>query len=64
MSYQFDIRKKANKWTDARAKIILEVLSEYESQIFRHLGFIGRITLGAMRVVKYFSYEVPFLNRK
>ncbi|KAK7690924.1 hypothetical protein QCA50_006027 [Cerrena zonata] len=44
MSYQFDIRKKANKWTDARAKIILEVL-------------------GAMRVVKYFSYEVPFLNR-
>ena len=33
------------KWTDERAKVILEVL-------------------GAMRVVKYFSYEIPFLNRK
>lgn len=45
MSVQLKIRKKANKWTDQRAKIILEVL-------------------GAMRVVKYFSYEVPFLKRK
>ncbi|KAI0784237.1 ABC protein [Abortiporus biennis] len=44
MAFQFTIRKKANIWTDARAKIILEVL-------------------GAMRVVKYFSYEVPFLRR-
>ncbi|KAI0694596.1 ABC protein [Cytidiella melzeri] len=44
MSIQLTIRKKANKWTDQRAKIILEVL-------------------GAMRVVKYFSYEVPFLER-
>ncbi|KAI0342890.1 ABC protein [Trametopsis cervina] len=44
MSVQLTIRKKANKWTDQRAKIILEVL-------------------GAMRVVKYFSYEVPFLER-
>ncbi|KAI0073467.1 ABC protein [Panus rudis PR-1116 ss-1] len=44
MTSQFNIRKKTNKWTDARAKIIHEVL-------------------GAMRVVKYFSYEVPFLSR-
>ncbi|KAH8099948.1 ABC protein [Cristinia sonorae] len=44
MAFQFQIRKKANIWTDQRAKIILEVL-------------------GAMRVVKYFSYEIPFLNR-
>ncbi|TCD60600.1 hypothetical protein EIP91_009818 [Steccherinum ochraceum] len=44
MAFQFEIRKKANIWTDQRAKIILEVL-------------------GAMRVVKYFSYEIPFLSR-
>ncbi|KAI0091325.1 ABC protein [Irpex rosettiformis] len=44
MSVQLRIRKQANRWTDQRAKIILEVL-------------------GAMRVVKYFSYEVPFLER-
>lgn len=45
MSIQLRIRKEANRWTDQRAKIILEVL-------------------GAMRVVKYFSYEVPFLQRQ
>jgi ATP-binding cassette, subfamily C (CFTR/MRP), member 1 len=44
MAIQFQVRKKANVWTDQRAKIILEVL-------------------GAMRVVKYFSYEIPFLQR-
>lgn len=43
MSVQMKIRKRANQWTDQRAKILLEVL-------------------GAMRVVKYFSYEVPFLE--
>lgn len=45
MAFQFQVRKKANVWTDQRAKIILEVL-------------------GAMRVVKYFSYEIPFLKRR
>lgn len=45
MSIQLKIRKEANKWTDGRAKILLEVL-------------------GAMRVVKYFSYEIPFLKRR
>ncbi|TDL20835.1 ABC protein [Rickenella mellea] len=44
MAIQFKIRRKSMKWTDMRAKVILEVL-------------------GAMRVVKYFSYEVPFLKR-
>ncbi|KAJ3483697.1 hypothetical protein NLI96_g6138 [Meripilus lineatus] len=44
MAFQFKTLKGANKWTDMRAKVILEVL-------------------GAMRVVKYFSYEVPFLKR-
>ncbi|KAI0710130.1 P-loop containing nucleoside triphosphate hydrolase protein [Earliella scabrosa] len=44
MSFQFRTGKKSLKWTDRRAKIILEVL-------------------GAMRVVKYFCYEQPFLKR-
>ncbi|KAH9856552.1 ABC protein [Lenzites betulinus] len=44
MSFQFRVGKKSLKWTDKRARIILEVL-------------------GAMRVVKYFCYEQPFLKR-
>ncbi|KAI0360038.1 ABC protein [Trametes cingulata] len=44
MSFQFKVGKRSLKWTDKRAKIILEVL-------------------GAMRVVKYFCYEQPFLKR-
>ncbi|OBZ72274.1 Oligomycin resistance ATP-dependent permease YOR1 [Grifola frondosa] len=44
MSYQFNVGKKALRWTDQRAKLILEVL-------------------GAMRIVKYFCYEGPFLKR-
>lgn len=62
MSFQFQIRKKANVWTDQRAKIILEVLG-------MHVNLTGAVfyscedLLGAMRVVKYFSYEVPFLKR-
>ena len=45
MMYQHKKRQNANKWTDGRANLILEVL-------------------GGMRVVKYFSYELPFLKRK
>lgn len=45
MAIQFKIRKKSMKWTDKRAKLLIEAL-------------------GAMRVVKYFSYEIPFLNRE
>ncbi|KJA26268.1 hypothetical protein HYPSUDRAFT_36540 [Hypholoma sublateritium FD-334 SS-4] len=44
MAQQFQIRKKSMKYTDQRAKTLLEVL-------------------GSMRVVKYFSYETPFLDR-
>ncbi|KAH9481477.1 Multidrug resistance protein fer6 [Psilocybe cubensis] len=44
MAQQFSIRKRSMKYTDQRAKTLLEVL-------------------GSMRVVKYFSYEMPFLNR-
>ncbi|PPQ77123.1 hypothetical protein CVT25_010817 [Psilocybe cyanescens] len=44
MAQQFTIRKQSMRYTDQRAKTLLEVL-------------------GSMRVVKYFSYEIPFLNR-
>ncbi|KAG2348012.1 ABC protein [Suillus weaverae] len=44
MALQHRIRLVSMKWTDQRAKVLLEVL-------------------GAIRVVKYFSYEVPFLQR-
>ncbi|KAJ3504976.1 hypothetical protein NLJ89_g7658 [Agrocybe chaxingu] len=44
MAQQFQIRKRSTKYTDERAKTLLEVL-------------------GSMRVVKYFSYEEPFLQR-
>lgn len=45
MTYQHKKRQGANKWTEGRANLILEVL-------------------GGMRIVKYFSYELPFLDRK
>ncbi|KAG2129053.1 ABC protein [Suillus bovinus] len=44
MALQHRIRLVSMKWTDQRAKVLLEVL-------------------GAIRIVKYFSYEVPFLQR-
>ncbi|KAF8896584.1 P-loop containing nucleoside triphosphate hydrolase protein [Infundibulicybe gibba] len=44
MAHQFKVRQKSMKFTDQRAKTLLEVL-------------------GAMRVVKYFCYEIPFLQR-
>ncbi|KAG1887345.1 ABC protein [Suillus subluteus] len=44
MALQHRVRLVSMKWTDQRAKVLLEVL-------------------GAIRVVKYFSYEVPFLQR-
>ncbi|KAG1747121.1 ABC protein [Suillus paluster] len=44
MALQRRMRLGSMKWTDQRAKVLLEVLS-------------------AMRVVKYFCYEIPFLQR-
>ncbi|KAG1865922.1 ABC protein, partial [Suillus subalutaceus] len=44
MALQYRIRLGSMKWTDQRAKVLLEVL-------------------GAIRVVKYFSYEIPFLQK-
>ncbi|KAG2137199.1 ABC protein [Suillus cothurnatus] len=44
MALQHRLRSGSMKWTDQRAKVLLEVL-------------------GAIRVVKYFSYEIPFLQK-
>ncbi|KAG1821818.1 ABC protein [Suillus subaureus] len=44
MTLQHRMRVGSMKWTDQRAKVLLEVL-------------------GGIRVVKYFSYEVPLLKR-
>ncbi|KAG0703603.1 ABC transporter type 1, transmembrane domain-containing protein, partial [Suillus ampliporus] len=44
MALQHRLRSGSMKWTDQRAKVLLEVF-------------------GAIRVVKYFSYEVSFLQR-
>ncbi|KAF5371833.1 hypothetical protein D9615_009539 [Tricholomella constricta] len=44
MAYVFRVRRESMKFSDQRAKTLLEVL-------------------GAMRIVKYFCYEVPFLKR-
>jgi hypothetical protein len=48
------------KLTDQRSKVLLEVLST-------SINVLGRPTalyhpIGGMRVVKYFSFEVPFLK--
>lgn len=45
MAHRLRIRQDSMKYTDQRAKILLE-------------------TIGAMRVVKYFSFEIPFLKSK
>ncbi|KAG1817968.1 ABC protein [Suillus subaureus] len=44
MALQHRIRLGSMKWTDQRAKVLLEILV-------------------AIRVVKYFSYEIPFLRK-
>ncbi|KAG2147643.1 ABC protein [Suillus clintonianus] len=44
MALQRSMRLGSMKWTDQRAKVLLEIL-------------------GAIRVVKFFSYEVPLLQR-
>ncbi|KZP31699.1 ABC protein [Athelia psychrophila] len=44
MSLQLGLRRRSMRWTDQRARLLVEVFS-------------------TMRVVKYFSYEVPFLQR-
>ncbi len=48
-----------------RAKIILEVLGKwFLESILVKCVYLSSMFSGAMRVVKYFSYEVPFLKRE
>ncbi|KAI0321790.1 ABC protein [Amylostereum chailletii] len=50
MAVQFNVRKESTQWTDKRAKLLMEILG-------MQLGVRG------MRIVKYFTYEIPFLQR-
>jgi hypothetical protein len=61
MARQFTTRRASMKFTDRRAKILLEVLSMQTFYLFQPSRPIRY--LGSMRVVKYFCYEVPFLKR-
>lgn len=57
------------QWTDKRAKVLLEVLGQCLDLRPRRDLFVLIVGglwpfLGGMRVVKYFSYEIPFLQRE
>ena len=64
MAIQFKIRKRTNIFTDQRAKTILEVLGMSMCALCPGSESDCMFLAGAMRVVKYFSYEIPFLKRK
>lgn len=61
MTYQFQVRKGSMKFSDERAKTLLEVFGKGAIDVTVLTHLISK--LGAMRVVKYFCYEVPFLKR-
>jgi len=60
MTLQHRMRLASMKWTDQRAKVLLEVLGTSPWCMGCAAMLKGRTA--AMRVVKYFSYEVPFLQ--
>lgn len=62
MSIQFKMRKKSMKWTDQRARLLIEVLGMNRRLI--GLSVMSELMQGAMRIVKYFSYEIPFSQRR
>lgn len=62
-SRQFRIRRQSVKYTDQRSKTFLEVLG-LSIVGGRNDGKLTKILIGGMRVVKYFSYEMPFLRSK
>ena len=62
MSIQFKMRKKSMKWTDQRARLLIEVLGMNRRLI--GLSVMSEFMQGAMRIVKYFSYEIPFSQRR
>lgn len=62
MKQQFKLRKGSMRFTDKRAKTMLEVLGMFNSLTLRKEPLRLNTPQGAMRVVKYFSYENSFLS--
>ncbi|KAF5393181.1 hypothetical protein D9757_001344 [Collybiopsis confluens] len=60
MSHRLKIRKICNVFTDRRAKLLAEVFGN--SARIKCLQGIDTVA-GTMRIVKYFSYEPPFIQR-
>lgn len=61
MSRQFKIRKASIAWTDKRAKLLLEILG---ALVGIELMLVTESATASMRIVKYFTYEKPFLARE
>lgn len=61
MSLQHRIRLRSMVWTDQRAKTLLEVLGSCLLCLLYDFDAEWG-NLGSMRVVKYFCYELPFLQ--
>lgn len=64
MTAQFKIRGSAMQWTDKRAKILLEILSMCFVIVAIPRMVLLKACIGSMRIVKYFTYELPFLQRE
>lgn len=61
MARQFRIRKASIVWTDKRAKLLLEILGMLV--VCMCCTTFTETALASMRIVKYFTYEKPFLAR-
>jgi len=65
MAQQFKIRKQSVGYTDQRARTLLEVLGTWAHARELWADYLLNVLFeGSMRVVKYFSYELSFLQRR
>ena len=62
LSFQRRFRLRSTVWTEQRVKVLLEVLG-MSFVVVRDDGTHYRC-IGVMRAVKYFSYEVHFLQSR
>ena len=64
MALRYRFRQRSMVWTEQRTKVLLEVLGRSFMVVRVEDLFAHHSHLGAMRIVKYFSYEVPYLQSK
>ena len=64
MALRYRFRQRSMVWTEKRTKVLLEVLGTSFVVIRAEDLFVQYSHLGAMRIVKYFSYEIPYLQSK